>query len=207
MDAEVTSLFIDTEASFPEDLLDDGFTHAIHSGSALSINDTAPFLDRAVDFIRKARDRGMSQMGICYGHQLVCRALVGIEAVCACPNGMEAGWRPVNFLDEAVKALDIRKTEHVWQHHFDEVTEPPEGSDISGPRTRIAESKHTSTANSTCSALSSIPNLTKRSATRSTWMTGSFWKRTAMMLMNWSSRDRPLTLGGGVLWLLSESTG
>ncbi len=132
VDAEVKSLFIDTEASFPEDLLDHGFTHAIHSGSALSINDTAPFLDRAVDFIRKARDRGMSQMGICYGHQLVCRALVGRQAVRACPNGMEAGWRPVNFLDEAVKALDIRKTEHVWQHHFDEVTEPPEGSDILG---------------------------------------------------------------------------
>ncbi len=129
-DSDVTSLFIDTEASFPEDLIDRGFTHAIHSGSALSINDDASFVDRAVEFIRKARDQGMSQMGICYGHQLVCRALVGRHAVRACPNGMEAGWRPIKFLDGAVKALGIRETEHVWQHHFDEVTETPEGSEL-----------------------------------------------------------------------------
>ena len=129
-DADVTSLFIDTEASFPKDLIDRGFTHVIHSGSALSINETAPFVERAVAFIREARDQGLSQMGICYGHQLVCRALVGKHAVRACPNGMEAGWRPVKFLDQAVKALGIRETERVWQHHFDEVAEPPEGSEL-----------------------------------------------------------------------------
>jgi GMP synthase (glutamine-hydrolysing) len=129
-DADVTSLFIDSEASFPKDLIDQGFTHVIHSGSALSINDTAPFVERAVGFVQKARDQGISQMGICYGHQLVCRALVGRHAVRACPKGLEAGWRPVEFLDEAVEILGIRETERVWQHHFDEVTQLPEGSEL-----------------------------------------------------------------------------
>jgi GMP synthase (glutamine-hydrolysing) len=129
-DSDVTSLFIDTEESFPDDLVDQGFTHVFHSGSALSINETAPFVERAAAFIRRARDRGLSQMGICYGHQLVCRALVGRQAVRACPNGMEAGWRPVKFLDEAVKALGIREREQVWQHHFDEVIELPAGSEL-----------------------------------------------------------------------------
>ena len=130
VDSDITSLFIDTEESFPRDLVDQGFTHVIHSGSALSITETAPFVDRAMDFIRRARDKGVSQMGVCYGHQLVCRALVGRHAVRACPNGLEAGWRPVQFTAEAAQTLGIRETERVWQHHFDEVTELPEGSDL-----------------------------------------------------------------------------
>jgi GMP synthase-like glutamine amidotransferase len=126
--ADVSSLFIDTEESFPEDLIDHGFTHIIHSGSALSITETAPFVDRAVAFIQVARDRGVSQMGICYGHQLLCRALVGRQAVRACPNGLEAGWRRVAFINGAMALLGVGENELVWQHHFDEVTELPDGS-------------------------------------------------------------------------------
>lgn len=139
VDAHVASLSIDTEESFPEDLIDQGFTHVIHSGSALSITETAPFVERAVDFVRKARDMGVSQMGICYGHQLVCRALVGRQAVRSCPNGLEAGWRRVTFFDNAMSALGIGETESVWQHHFDEVTELPEGSELwaTNPHARV----------------------------------------------------------------------
>jgi GMP synthase (glutamine-hydrolysing) len=129
-DVQVSSLFIDTEESFPDDLIDKGFSHVIHSGSALSIVDNAPFVDRAVDYIQRARDKGVFQMGICYGHQLVCRALVGLQAVRACPNGLEAGWREVTFIDGATNALGVRQSEKVWQHHFDEVTELPEGSEL-----------------------------------------------------------------------------
>jgi GMP synthase (glutamine-hydrolysing) len=129
-DADVTSLFIDTEESFPEDLIDHAFTHVIHSGSALSINDTAPFVERAVAFIRKARDKGVSQMGVCYGHQLVCRALVGRQAVRANPKGLEAGWKRVTFVNGAVDALGVGESETVWQDHFDEVIELPEGSEL-----------------------------------------------------------------------------
>lgn len=128
--AQVTSLFIDTEASFPDDLIDGGFSHVIHSGSALSIVDDVPFIDRAVDYVRKARDKGVHQMGICYGHQLVCRALLGTQAVRACPNGLEAGWREVTFVDGAMDALGVGERERVWQHHFDEVIELPERSEL-----------------------------------------------------------------------------
>ncbi len=41
--AQITSLFIDTKESFPDDLVGRGFTHVIHSGSALSINNEASF--------------------------------------------------------------------------------------------------------------------------------------------------------------------
>lgn len=138
-DAQVTALFIDTEASFPDDLIERGFTHVIHTGSALSITKPAPFTQKAVRFIQKAREDGVSQMGICYGHQLVCKALVGEHAVRSSPNGLEAGWGAVTFNEKGMGLLGLRESEILWQHHFDEVTELPEGSQLLGtnPHTKV----------------------------------------------------------------------
>lgn len=138
-EAQVTSLFIDTEESFPNNLIGQGYTHVIHTGSALSITKPAPFTQKAVTFIRNARDNGVSQMGICYGHQLVCKALVGDHAVRSSPDGLEAGWGAVMFNGKARQLLGIRESELVWQHHFDEVTEVPAGSEFlaTNPHTKI----------------------------------------------------------------------
>jgi GMP synthase-like glutamine amidotransferase len=138
-DAHVSSYFVDTEESFPEDLIDHDFTHVIHTGSALSATESAPFVEKALNYIRLARDKGVSQMGICYGHQLVCRALVGKQAVRPCPNGLEAGWRRVTFVDDAMNLLGVGESELVWQHHFDEVTALPEGSELwaTSPHSRV----------------------------------------------------------------------
>jgi len=129
-DTQVSALFIDTKESFPDNLLEKGFTHVIHTGSALSITKPAPFTEKAVTFIQKARDNGIAQMGICYGHQLICRALVGNHAVRSSPKGMEAGWEVVRFDNKAMELLGIRESEVVWQHHFDEVIELPQGSEL-----------------------------------------------------------------------------
>lgn len=129
-DAQITALYIDSEASFPDDLIKRGFTHIIHSGSALSIIQPAPFTSKAVTFIQNARDAGIAQMGICYGHQLVCKALVGDHAVRSSPRGMEAGWGQVRFEEKGMELLGIRESETVWQHHFDEVTQIPAGSEL-----------------------------------------------------------------------------
>ena len=126
-DVQVTSLFIDTEESFPDELIANDFTHVIHTGSALSITKPAPFTQKAVAFINQTRDKDLAQMGICYGHQLVCMALEGEQAVRSSPNGLEIGWREVIFTGEASNLLGVRKNETVWQYHFDEVTELPEG--------------------------------------------------------------------------------
>lgn len=129
-DTQVSALYIDTEGSFPDELISRDFTHVIHSGSALSITKTAPFTSKAVDYIRSARDKGVSQFGICYGHQLVCLALVGESAVRSSPNGLEAGWGSVTLTSHARSILGVGETEVVWQMHFDEVTEMPEGSEL-----------------------------------------------------------------------------
>ena len=127
-DAQVTALFIDTLESFPDNLIESTFTHVIHSGSALSITKPAPFTEKAVAFIRDARENKIAQMGICYGHQLVCKSLVGTHAVRSSPKGMEAGWGLVRFDRRGMEVLGVGKSEVVWQHHFDEVTELPPGS-------------------------------------------------------------------------------
>ncbi|WP_109852542.1 type 1 glutamine amidotransferase [Aquimarina sp. AU58] len=127
---EVSSLYIDTEASFPDDLIKTAFTHVIHTGSALSITETAPFTKKAIDYIQKINAKGVWQMGICYGHQLICKALVGDHVVRSSPNGFEVGWEQVSFTDTATDLFNVRKQETVWQHHFDEVVELPKGSEI-----------------------------------------------------------------------------
>ena len=129
-DVQVTALFIDTEESFPDDLISNNFTHVIHTGSALSITKPAPFTKKAITYIQKTRDKGVSQMGICYGHQLVCLAMMGKQAVRSSPNGFEAGWGKVSFTSKAMDHLGVREIETVWQHHFDEVTELPKGSEL-----------------------------------------------------------------------------
>jgi GMP synthase-like glutamine amidotransferase len=136
-DAIVSSLYIDTEESFLDGLIGENFTHVIHSGSELSINEEAPFTQKAVSFIRSARDKGIWQMGICYGHQLVCKALVGKDAVRKAPKGFEVGWVNVNFNEQATKLLGVNENEVVWQHHFDEVVKLPEGSEL------LATNEHT----------------------------------------------------------------
>ncbi len=136
-DSHVSSLFIDTEESFPDDLVEDDFTHVIHTGSALSITEIAPFTNKAVNYIQNIRDKGVLQMGICYGHQLVCQALIGKHAVRSSPSGLEVGWSDVTFVNNSMKILGVREKEIVWQSHFDEVTELPEGSEL------LATNSHT----------------------------------------------------------------
>jgi GMP synthase (glutamine-hydrolysing) len=136
-DALVSKIYIDTEESFPDDLIENDFTHVIHSGSELSITEAAPFTKRAVAYIQNIRDKGVSQFGICYGHQLICLALVGKHAVRSSPKGLEVGWGNVTFTSRGLNILNVRENEVVWQYHFDEVIELPGGSDL------IATNEHT----------------------------------------------------------------
>ena len=131
-DAKITGLFINTRESFPENLIDREYTYVIHSGSALSITEEAPFTERAISFIKAAKKQGIAQMGICYGHQLIALALMGKEAVRSAPNGLEVGWGEVHFNHKAKEIFRIKESEVVWQHHFDEVVVLPDGSELLG---------------------------------------------------------------------------
>jgi GMP synthase-like glutamine amidotransferase len=127
---EVTTLHITTEASFPDDLIEKDFTHIIHTGSTLSINEISPFTEKAVKYINDLVEKSTWQFGICYGHQLLGLALVGQHTVRPTPGGMEAGWGEVEFNALGQELLNLNPVERIWQHHFDEVTILPEGSQL-----------------------------------------------------------------------------
>jgi len=94
----------------------------------LCINKSVGFTEPVCDFIRQCATQKIWQLGVCYGHQLLCQALVGPDAVRASPKGFEAGWKPVLFLTVQHYSLTVRGVRKVWQHHFDEVTTVPEGT-------------------------------------------------------------------------------
>lgn len=129
-DADISSLFISNAESFPVNLIDNNFSHVIHSGSAHSITKNTPFDEKAEKFIIDCWGNAVAQMGICFGHQLICRALLGRQSIQASPNKLEAGWEDINFNNKAMNMLNIRACEKIWQHHFDEVIELPKGSEI-----------------------------------------------------------------------------
>lgn len=103
----------------------DRYTHIVHTGSALSIMEDAVFLADAGDLIRNAVAGGVFQMGICYGHQLLSRILVGSHAVRRCPGGGEAGWIDVDFTKRGRAFFRCGSTCRIFQYHYDEVTAIP----------------------------------------------------------------------------------
>ena len=104
-------------------------------GSELApYHDHVPWIPREVELLRRAHQSGVSVLGICFGGQLLARAL-GSSVHRA--EGSEIGWLPVRSLDPAVLP------DGPWfQWHFD-TFELPRGSrlvaetDI-GPQAYIA---------------------------------------------------------------------
>jgi GMP synthase (glutamine-hydrolysing) len=114
-----------------------GYDGLVHTGSSYSICDEAPFDGWAEDAVRTAARAGIPQMGVCYGHQMICRALLGRRAVRRCPSGLEAGWLQVSFFGGPAEEIGLPPTARVFQSHLDEVVRIPEGSAV------FAESPHT----------------------------------------------------------------
>jgi len=111
-----------------ETALDDGrFTHLILSGSPHSIVDDPPFVPPLEAAVRSAHARGVPIFGICYGSQLLARALLGADHVRRNARGLEAGWLPIQVVSEAGGWFrGLPRPFHSWQYHQDEVCELPD---------------------------------------------------------------------------------
>jgi len=109
----------------------------MHTGSSLSICSESWFLEEAERTVRDLAGLGIPQMGVCYGHQLLCRALMGPEAVGRCSKGIEAGWLDVRLTGSGLDIPGAEPVVRVLQSHFDQVTALPPGSEV------IASNDHT----------------------------------------------------------------
>jgi GMP synthase (glutamine-hydrolysing) len=134
---EIQKIHVKTGEDIPEKILRTGVTHVIHTGSTLSSTDDSPFMERAIRVIRAAVGREIWQFGICFGHQLLNRVLVGKHAIRSIPRGMEVGWKKVWFLDAGKHLFNVNEDEILFEHHNDEVVEMPLWSEL------LATNNHT----------------------------------------------------------------
>jgi len=111
------------------------FSGVVHSGSALSIVREESFTEDACRMVARCVRERVPQMGICYGHQLLCLALLGRGAVERASEGPEFGWLPVEVFPGAVPGTLRREV--VWQSHYDRVNRVPPGAAV------VARSAHT----------------------------------------------------------------
>lgn len=104
------------------------YSGIIHTGSALSITVEQGFTGQACRLVQSSVRLRVPQMGICYGHQLICLSLVGPQAIRRAPLGPEIGWLPIEMLPPGLPGT--LNSEIVWQSHYDEVTQIPRGAAI-----------------------------------------------------------------------------
>ena len=113
----------------------DSYDRVIHTGSALSICEDADFMAAATELVRAAASLEIAQLGICYGHQLLCRAMLGRGAVERCADGIEAGWRAIDLSTTGSRLLSEKGDDRspsitVFQSHRDHVVELPDSAEV-----------------------------------------------------------------------------
>jgi GMP synthase-like glutamine amidotransferase len=99
----------------------------VFMGAGVSVNDRLPWIEGELQLIRKAIDMDLPVMGVCFGAQLMSRALGGEISR---GKGMEIGWHPVymqvtNDQDNWLKDLPSQFTAFHW--HADTYTLPAHG--------------------------------------------------------------------------------
>lgn len=104
-------------------------TRLLIGGSEASVSENAPWIREQIELVREAACRGLPIFGICFGHQLIARALCGDAAVGRAPQP-ELGWFEIEQVepDGLLKGFPERFV--AMQTHFDQVRDP-------GPEFRV----------------------------------------------------------------------
>ena len=96
------------------------FDRIILSGSATSVMEDAPWISELMDFVKRAVNENKPLLGVCYGHQILNRALGGAERVARAKEA-EFGWTKIEVLNESPLLEGVPKTFYSFSAHFDEV--------------------------------------------------------------------------------------
>lgn len=111
------SAFRAERGEFPD--LDDGFTHLILTGSEASIVSPPAWVEKEIEVVRKAVEKGLTVLGSCFGHQLLALALAGPAHVRRATRP-EIGWIEVEVLHPD-PLLGEKGRLRVFSSHYDEV--------------------------------------------------------------------------------------
>ena len=86
---------VDEEHPVPERI--DDVSALVFMGAAVSVNDPLPWVEGELRLIRRALSEGLPVLGVCFGAQLMSKALGGTITR---GEGMEIGWHPLEQVEE-----------------------------------------------------------------------------------------------------------
>ena len=114
------------DGDFPNAVDDyDGY---IITGSRHGVYEDLPFIAPLMAFIRAAYAKDIPQIGICFGHQAIAKALGG--TVIKSPKGWGVGIRKVDVVKKPDWMADASDTLDLIYVHQDQVTDAPEGAEV-----------------------------------------------------------------------------
>jgi len=105
----------------------------ILSGSLANITDELDWSIELENFVLKAIDASIPVLGICYGHQLLCRALRRKEGFTAketvkFADQPEFGWSEIRRTDKSMLFDNLPKSFYSFSSHFEEVGQLPKNA-------------------------------------------------------------------------------
>jgi GMP synthase-like glutamine amidotransferase len=119
---------LDEHLPVPERL--DDVSALVFMGGDMSVNAPLGWIESELELARRANARGVPMMGICFGGQLISKALGG--QVGESPKGREIGWHPLQPVagSEDSPWLAGLPEEILTFHWHGETFEPPPGSTL-----------------------------------------------------------------------------
>jgi GMP synthase (glutamine-hydrolysing) len=118
----------------PHDLSADELRARRPAGLVLSGGPASVYEDGAPSVDARLFELGVPVLGICYGHQLMARALGGEVAA---TGQREYGGTTLRVGDRGVLLRDLGGEEHVWMSHGDAVTRVPAGFRVTSSTEQI----------------------------------------------------------------------
>jgi GMP synthase-like glutamine amidotransferase len=110
------------EMGIPLDL--SGYHAVVLSGSKTRINENAPWITKEMEAIRDLHARKIPTLGICYGEQLIARALGG-DACIGVAEKSEHGWFELELKSETTLLAGLPQKFFTFEFHSDEVKKLP----------------------------------------------------------------------------------
>ncbi|KAK8558738.1 hypothetical protein V6N13_098376 [Hibiscus sabdariffa] len=127
-EGETWDFFRVANGEFPDDDEIGGFDGFVITGSCSDAHGNDVWICRLVSLLKKLDSLKKKVLGICFGHQILSRALGGKTG--RSTTGWDIGVRTINFSSELFSSLNIPTTLSIIECHQDEVWEHPPNAEV-----------------------------------------------------------------------------
>jgi GMP synthase-like glutamine amidotransferase len=108
---------------WPSDL--EPYSHVLITGSSASVLDDSEWMQREVELIQSAVNRGKVVLGSCFGHQMIARAMFGLGAVTK-RQKPDVGWADIEIIVDDPLLGSAGRILNGYVFHYDEVCNLPQ---------------------------------------------------------------------------------